>query len=203
MAEEASVWSPREAMASIAEVTRRDDALKARTEGLTWVIWGMGNAGAALTYVALSPDLSIEWWMPPLAALWILASVIVSAGLWRSAALPFRPGFTLKRGLVFFLAWPLLLSLLASGFMSVFGWGLVAQAKLLATGALLLAFAGMDPLRFTATGRATAAGLGVVAIAAAAVGLWLGLTGAPATLVVGGVLGVSWTAGGALALFRG
>lgn len=198
-----AAWAPREALASIAEISRRDDALRARTEGLTWVIWGMGNAGAALTYTSLAPDGVLAWWMPPLAALWILASVLVTVGLWRSAAVPFRPGFSFRRGLALFLVWPLLLGAISMGIVTLAGWENVAQAKLVATGLLLLGFAAFNPLHFTRTGRLTAAGLGVVALAFGAGAFALGLTGATATMYVGAVMGLSWTAGGTLALFRG
>lgn len=82
--------APDEALAEIDETLDRQAALRSRTEGLTWMIWGLVTAGWTLSYDAIAwigrPD-APAWafdlaWLP-----WILAGGLVTTALWRTAAL--------------------------------------------------------------------------------------------------------------------
>lgn len=202
--------SAREALASLGEVSRRDDALKARVEGLTWVTWGFANAGLVLTSMALAPGDAARpppWQASPLAVLfafgWVVAGVLASVGLWRSAALSFRTGMTWRRGALFFLVWPLLTALLTFVAIPLVGWENGVLAKTMAIGLLLLGFAWLDPLGFTPRGRASALTLGFVGVFGAAGGLAFGVGAEEAMLLVAAVLGAAWVIVGLFAVFRG
>lgn len=79
--------TPQEAAAALARANRWEDRLAHRTEGISWMIWGLVSAGVWTTLQAASSL--------PLTALgfastwiaWLLAGTAMTYALWRSAAL--------------------------------------------------------------------------------------------------------------------
>lgn len=79
-----------EALATIDDTLDRGAALRSRTEGLTWMIWGLVIAGWTLTYDAIAwvgrpapPGWAFDLaWLP-----WVLAGGVVTTALWWTAAL--------------------------------------------------------------------------------------------------------------------
>lgn len=92
-----------QALATIDETLGHEAALRSRTEGLTWMIWGLVTAGWTLTYDAIAwiarPDGVPEDVIPILTRIpefslltlvplpWVVAGGLVTWGLWRTAAL--------------------------------------------------------------------------------------------------------------------
>ncbi len=81
---------PREALATISDTVQLEQALRSRTEGVTWMIWGLVFAGYELSFDAAAwlvrPDpfpALVGWvmWLP-----WVLAGTLVTIALWRTAA---------------------------------------------------------------------------------------------------------------------
>lgn len=84
--------TPEEAIERIDEVDDLDDAIRQRTSGITWMVWGIAIAGifVSYSYVGVLADaydpqaanLNPFLWVP-----WVLLAVIVSRQLWHSAGL--------------------------------------------------------------------------------------------------------------------
>lgn len=80
----------REALATISEAVKLEQALRSRTEGITWMVWGLIWVGYELSFDAWAwitrpaPfDATVGWvmWVP-----WVLAGTLVTIALWRTAA---------------------------------------------------------------------------------------------------------------------
>lgn len=79
-----------DALETIDATLKHEAGLRSRTEGLTWMIWGLVTAGWTLTYDALAwigrpapPAWAFDLaWLP-----WVLAGGVVTTALWRTAAL--------------------------------------------------------------------------------------------------------------------
>ncbi|HVM44900.1 MAG TPA: hypothetical protein VM582_03100 [Candidatus Thermoplasmatota archaeon] len=196
--------SPRAMLAQIEAAGRIDSSIRARTEGVTWVIWGLAFAGYGLTLsTALALEgagLGIFWGLAILA--WQAVAIAASVGIWRSVGLPFRTDVSARRATLFFIGWWLLFGVAERVFHAVVPAGREHAATLAAFGALLLVFAAANPLRFTPLGRRTGLVLAIVALAASGIGLALA-AGPLAFAYVSGVLGISWTLAGLYALYRG
>jgi len=206
---EAGPLSPPDALRGLAEIANRDDALKARTEGLTWVLWGFVNLGVAMTYLALLPEEAFLG-APDLASpavllvgLYPLTGILATVGLWRSAALSFPTGMSFRRGLLFFTAFLVIVTVLSLGFLPFVGWEQGVLGKSVAVGLFLLGFGALNPLGFTRSGRGSAFALGAIALLGGAAGLAAGLTGTASVLLATGTLGWAWVAVGLWALYHG
>jgi hypothetical protein len=89
MTGEGQAMSVETALRTLAESMRREDALRARTEGLTWMVWGMAFLPLVLVWPAALYLLGdVPLWanfalLPP----WILLGAVASYAVWRTAAL--------------------------------------------------------------------------------------------------------------------
>lgn len=79
--------TPDEAARMLTQASRYEDALLRRTEGITWMIWGLATPGIFVTYAFASVLAGAGWWMALLWIPWVAAGVLATAALWRSAAL--------------------------------------------------------------------------------------------------------------------
>lgn len=79
------------ALERIDETFQRERALRSRTEGLTWMIWGVIWVGYEFSFDALAWALrpeglpaSVGWglWLP-----WVATGTLVTVALWRTAAI--------------------------------------------------------------------------------------------------------------------
>jgi hypothetical protein len=194
-----------QALRNISTATDLTASLRARTEGLTWVLWGFAAAGQYATFALnggseTGPRAAPGG--PVLVLAWSLAALLATVGLWRSAALSFTTGMMTRRTTFFFVGWLVLFVAVALAF-SLAGGASRADATVAAWGVLLLSFAAFDPLRFTAGGRWVAAAAGLAGLAAA-LAIWrLALAGAGSLLLAGCALGGALLAGGLVMLFRG
>lgn len=79
--------TPQEAALAIARANRWEDRIVHRTEGMTWMIWGIVTAGIWVTLTAMSRGpmaivpMTLSW------SVWVLAGFALTYSLWRSAAL--------------------------------------------------------------------------------------------------------------------
>lgn len=94
--EEAMV--PAAAWATIREAAAFEEPLRRRTEGVTWMVWGLVTAAIFATYDALSPafhefdhetgvETTAPWYIDALWVYWVLAGALVTWALWRTVAL--------------------------------------------------------------------------------------------------------------------
>lgn len=85
--------TPQEAVRALAKAHDWEAALHGRTQGLTWMVWGLATPATFLTYSFAAVLAEVDgatvpawvWnvlWVP-----WILAGVIATVALWRAAAL--------------------------------------------------------------------------------------------------------------------
>ncbi len=89
---EPETLTPRQAVDEISRLQGFDAALRRRTAGLTWMIWGFAVPGIFLSYVLAGNRLGDDFplwayflWVP-----WGLLGGVASATAWRSAALAIR-----------------------------------------------------------------------------------------------------------------
>ncbi|MBW3582577.1 MAG: hypothetical protein KY455_05700 [Euryarchaeota archaeon] len=88
-------FTPMQAAKTFAEARRWEDSLVRRTEGLTWMVWGMVTAGifgtlGLLVFLEIPPVLVVAGW-----SVWAMAGLALTFVIWRTAALlgrnEFRP----------------------------------------------------------------------------------------------------------------
>lgn len=148
-----------------------EDSLRGRTEGITWMLWGLVLGAIMFMYAgmgalydeapALRPLLMVLW-VP-----WVLAGAALTAALWRTAALAARaPAFAGPRGLLVAAAWVGAILL---------GFALVAalpharnpeSAPVLALGVAWLALGATNLLRATPDGRRVLLAVGATLVVA-------------------------------------
>jgi hypothetical protein len=104
----AEAMTPRDALRALDSLPRYEEALTARTGGLTFMLWGFVNAGIFLTYAAASDWVDAHeayWLMSVLWMPWVAGGIAASGALWRSHAVTLRrrPGTRegLRRALLF------------------------------------------------------------------------------------------------------
>lgn len=194
-------FTPQDALARIAGVARDQISVRSRFEGMTWVLWGLVAALQATTLGALGETPRGEPALRQIAShLWILLGVLASVGVWRAASVSFDPGISRKRALAFFVGWPIAFALAVY---LVTDLGGDAFRFALVTALLLLAFATLNPVRYTPRGRWTAAVLAGAAFAIAALA-WIYATPGDASFAATGVtIGLTWILAGLDALYRG
>lgn len=79
--------TPEEAARAFAKANAWEDRIQHRTEGMTWMVWGLVTAAIWVTFQALSrgpmtlATMTLAW------APWILAGFALTHALWRSASL--------------------------------------------------------------------------------------------------------------------
>jgi hypothetical protein len=74
-----------DAVEAIGRATAYDVPLRRRTEGVTWMVWGLATAVAFLVFSTLDPTRYVGW--SPLFVLWPLLGIVGSSAAWRIAAL--------------------------------------------------------------------------------------------------------------------
>lgn len=80
--------SAQDAARLIHDASLYEDALARRTEGVTWMMWGLVTPAIFLTYAyAEAAQLPGGWWWHLLWTPWVFAGVVTTMTLWRSAAL--------------------------------------------------------------------------------------------------------------------
>jgi hypothetical protein len=195
-----------DALRRIADVAGKQSSLRSRFEGMTWVLWGLVAALQAVTFGFVQqadiPKTQAGMHVVGLAShLWIVAGIAASVGIWRAAAVNFDPGISRHRALAFFIGWPASFALAVYVVTQVGGGGAFGFAAV--TTLLLGAFAGLNPVRFTARGRWTAAVL-AVASAVIAFATWTFGSGDPAWYAIAGsAIGLSWVTAGLYCLYQG
>lgn len=198
--------TPEDALRRIADIAGKQSSLRSRFEGMTWVLWGLVAALQAITFGFVQqadvPETRAGMHVVGLAShLWIVVGIAASVGIWRAAAVNFDPGISRHRALAFFIGWPALFALAAYVVTQIGGGGAFGFAVV--TTALLAAFGAVNPVRFTARGRWTAA---VLAVAAALVALatWSYGSNDPAWYgIAGSAIGLSWVVAGLYSLYQG
>ncbi|MEA3200704.1 MAG: hypothetical protein QOE90_2132 [Thermoplasmata archaeon] len=84
---ETAEMSPLDAARVLAKARDYEEDLRARTAGITWMIWGFATCGIFLTYGFFSVADAQGWWTSFLWAPWIAAGILATNALWRSASL--------------------------------------------------------------------------------------------------------------------
>lgn len=81
--------TPLGATRELARAARYEDALRQRTEGLTWMIWGFVTPGIFLSYALAGATYQEDFplWAQFLFAPWVVAGVLATYVLWSSAQL--------------------------------------------------------------------------------------------------------------------
>lgn len=97
--------SPSRALDEVGQALRLDSSLRSRTEGLTWIVWGLVSAGTFLTFEAVTSlyygdtpftngtgfdEQRAPWWTGGLWVPWLLVGILTTYALWHSAALSSR-----------------------------------------------------------------------------------------------------------------
>jgi hypothetical protein len=94
-ASEPTMLPPDQAARELIRIERRTEPLLQRTIGLTWMFWGVINAGIFLTYEAIgfanpsAPWATVEYgvaWVP-----WVIMGAGATTVLWRSLAVVMPP----------------------------------------------------------------------------------------------------------------
>lgn len=172
----------RQAWATIDEAIRFEEGLRSRTEGLTWILWGLINAAIFLSYEAVATlyygaDAPLAttadpaqqrspWWVGGLWVPWILVGAAATYALWKSAALssrhvrdrPPRHALAVVAYVAFiFVGWAIALVALPDRAESVY--------PMLGLGTAWVVLAALDPYRATVTGRRVAGAVGVLIVA--------------------------------------
>lgn len=84
------------ALQTVNHALRFEDSLRSRTEGLTWIVWGLVSAATFLSFEAVGhlydrggafAEQPPPWWASGLWVPWLLVGIATTYALWRSAAL--------------------------------------------------------------------------------------------------------------------
>ena len=101
--------SVHEALQSVGNAVRFETSLRSRTEGITWIVWGLVSAATFLTFEAVTglfygtgafaqgvpfEEQRAPWWTGSLWIPWLLVGVATTYALWRSASLAAAPTAT-------------------------------------------------------------------------------------------------------------
>lgn len=94
--------SVQRALQTICELEGLEPRLLLRTEGMTWMIWGLVGPGIFFTYHAFFAELGSDsgvifslLWLP-----WVALGVIATAALWHGVHADARSGRTAKQGML-------------------------------------------------------------------------------------------------------
>lgn len=152
-----------------------NEALRRRTSGLTWMVWGLVGPGIFFTYsfwALLVEFHAPTWWIafPFLWIPWIVVGTLATVALWRSAGLVVPTVGNRRQGLLTFLVFLLVMNL-AWPVAQAIGLTLVEPALML--GALGLASVALGVAGIncpTRDERALTLGVGLALIAVTAAG---------------------------------
>lgn len=173
--------SVEDAVATIEQATGYEEALRRRTEGVTWMVWGVVTGGIQMSFTAgrsfFRPFRDARaggpppGWYEPLVILgWLAVGVLLTFAVWRIASvsapkLAPKPRRTALGGILF-------IALLYAA-IAVLSWlaGGMPEAlfPLLAIGAAWLGAGALDVFETTSTGRRTLLVIGAVILAAGAI----------------------------------
>lgn len=168
-------FTPQEAAETIERASRFDAPLRRRTEGVTWMIWGLVPAGIQLSYDAVSSYVEHGWpgWVDPVILLgWPLLGLLLTYAVWKIAVLD-RPSLHRYRwrSLVGALLWlPVVYAAMgATFFLTGIGWH-GAFLPLVGIGATWLVLGATNAFKATETGqRALIVSGAVILVAAVAI----------------------------------
>lgn len=80
-----STFHVHEAVEAIGRATAYDMPLRRRTEGVTWMVWGLATAVAFLAFTTTDPTRFVSWLL--MIVLWPLLGIVGTSAAWRIAAL--------------------------------------------------------------------------------------------------------------------
>lgn len=176
---DATDLSARSAWRTIQEASAYEEPLRRRTEGLTWMVWGLVTLAIFLSYDAISPhfhsfdhatgtETTSPWYIDILWVYWVIAGALLTWAVWRNVSLASPIAAHRPAGLKVTLLWVLT---------GAIGWTLVLlllpglHPHLTATLAIGLAWITLGVVNLQ---RATAVGRRVIAFTGFAI-LLLGL----------------------------
>lgn len=156
--------SARTAWETIKEASAYEEPLRRRTEGVTWMVWGLVTAAIFLSYDVFAPhfhsfdhttgiETHAPWYVDLLWVYWVIAGSLLTWGLWRSVALAAPLADHRPAGLKVTLLW------VAAG---ALGWALVLLliptlhphlTPALAIGVMWVTLGAINVQRATALGR--------------------------------------------------
>lgn len=117
MSETASgALSAQHAWETIQQASTYEEPLRRRTEGITWMLWGLVTIAIFLSYDALSPhfhhydhatgiETHAPWYIQILWVYWVIAGALFTWVLWRTVALAFPVGPHRPAGIKVTLLW--------------------------------------------------------------------------------------------------
>lgn len=198
--------SVEEAVSTIKEAQGYELPLRRRTEGVTWMIWGLVTAGIQLSFDALGEGARAAWPYWSILIIWPLVGAITTTAVWNIARVHAPELQTSRiRSVLVGLAWlPVVYGVW--GLLALLGPGLQEAAfPLLAVGGAWLVLGATDLFGTTVLGRRVLlvtsgaillAGLVVAYLAQGAAHEGWPLAGAAMLLVGGGApfLGGTWQA---------
>lgn len=164
--------TPEQAAATIEEARGFEEPLRRRTEGVTWMIWGIVPAGIQLSFDAAGDYMTHGWpgWVDPLILLgWPLLGIAMTYAVWRIAVLD-KPGLSRHRwrSLLGAVLW---LPLVYAGIgltVLLFGIGWEgAFLPLVGIGASWLVLGATNAFKATPTGRRVLVAVGAIILAVA------------------------------------
>lgn len=167
---ETAEFTPHAAAQALAEATRYEDALRQRTEGLTWMIWGIATPAIWLSYGFAGATLPADWplWAEMLWVPWVFAGVLTTVALWRSAALAApRIAANGRKGWVVGLAWVVVTAVMWG---AIVGLGPVVNESLIplfVLGSAWTLFGAVNLNRCSSRGKRVSLAIGVATLAAA------------------------------------
>lgn len=201
-----------EAVERIDEALAEEASLRTRTEGLTWIVWGLVTLPLILTYDAtawMAGSLAGLWakflWVP-----WVALGALLTSVLWRSAALA-RPGLADARqgGLTQTAAYILFILLVWFAVVWLPGRLHPDNIAIIAIGSAWTFFGALNPFGVTDTGKRVMLAVGMptmlagLAVAAGTVGGTIANVNVVATLASLATTGLLPIAGGAWQATRG
>lgn len=162
-------FSARQAADVLTEASRYEDALRQRTEGITWMVWGIVSPAIWLSYGLVGASFEdFPVWARFLWAPWVFVGVVTTIVIWRSAALAAprivereRPGWLI--GLAWAGVTALLFFLLERGVPGLNG----AVLPLFVISSAWVLFGLVDLNRASPTGRRVSVVIGALTLTAA------------------------------------
>lgn len=164
--------TPEQAASTIERARGYEAPLRRRTEGVTWMIWGLVTTGIALSYGVVSDYFPgyepTPWWIFAIIMLaWPLAGVLMTFATWRIAALNLPSSE--DRSLRSALSGALWLPLVYAGIGGVFVVGIATEAAAIPIGIGIawLTLGALNPFQATRTGRRALIVIGGITLAGA------------------------------------
>lgn len=163
------------AVATLGRLEGLNEALRRRTSGLTWMVWGLASPGIFFTYSfwALLVEFHAPTWWVAFAFLWIpwvAAGTLATVALWRSAGLVVPRVGSRRQGLITFIVFLLVMNL-AWPLAHAFDLSLVEPALMLAALGFTSAALGIAGVNCpTREERVLTLGVGVALFAVAVLG---------------------------------